>query len=55
MNGPRTCRAASVFLSDRTAVYAGDRWQHVSNAGLDQPNRGVDSHTGVVGISFFFP
>jgi len=45
---------ASVFVTDRTALYAGYRWQHVSNGNTDQPNRGFESHTGVVGVSFFF-
>jgi hypothetical protein len=45
---------AAVFITDRTALYAGYRWQHVSNGNTDQPNRGFESHTGVVGVSFFF-
>lgn len=45
---------ASVFITDRTALYAGYRWQHVSNGNTDQPNRGFEAHTGVVGVSFFF-
>jgi hypothetical protein len=46
---------ASFFLSDRTALYAGYRFQHISNAYIDSPNRGINSHTGVLGISVFFP
>ncbi|HEX6210470.1 MAG TPA: acyloxyacyl hydrolase [Methylomirabilota bacterium] len=45
---------ASVFVTDRMALYAGYRWQHVSNGNTDTPNRGFESHTGVVGVSFFF-
>jgi lipid A 3-O-deacylase len=45
---------ASFFVTDRTALYAGYRWQHVSNGNTKQPNRGFESHTGVVGVSFFF-
>lgn len=45
---------ASYFVTDRTAVYAGYRLQHVSNGGTDSPNRGLESHTGVMGVSFFF-
>jgi opacity protein-like surface antigen len=45
---------ASYFLTERTALYAGYRLQHISNAGTDSPNRGINSHTGVVGISIFF-
>jgi opacity protein-like surface antigen len=44
----------SFFVTDRTALYAGYRWQHVSNGNTKQPNRGFESHTGVVGVSFFF-
>jgi hypothetical protein len=45
----------SVFLSDKTAVYAGYRYQHVSNANTSKPNRGFEAHVGVAGIAFFFP
>jgi hypothetical protein len=46
---------ASFFVSDRSAVYAGYRWQHVSNAGTGTPNRGFESHVAVLGASIFFP
>jgi len=46
---------ASVFLSNKTALYAGYRYQHVSNGNTSQPNRGFESSVGVAGISFFFP
>jgi opacity protein-like surface antigen len=45
---------ASFFASARAALYAGYRWTHVSNGNTDQPNRGFEAHTGVVGVSFFF-
>jgi hypothetical protein len=45
---------ASFFLTDRTALYAGYRLQHISNAGTDTPNQGINSHTGVIGLSIFF-
>jgi lipid A 3-O-deacylase PagL len=45
----------SVFLNDRTAIYAGFREQHVSNGNTDQPNRGFESPGGVIGVSFFLP
>ena len=44
---------ASVFVTDRTAMYAGYRLQHVSNGNTASPNRGFESHTAVVGVSFF--
>jgi hypothetical protein len=44
----------SFFIADRTALYAGYRYQHVSNGNTDSPNRGFESHTGLVGVSFFF-
>jgi opacity protein-like surface antigen len=46
---------ASLFVTDRAAVYAGYRYQHVSNGNVDPPNRGFEAHTGVVGVSYFFP
>lgn len=45
---------ASYFLTERAALYAGYRLQHISNAGTDTPNQGINSHTGVVGFSIFF-
>ncbi len=44
----------SYFLTDRTAVYGGYRYQHVSNGNTEVRNRGFESHTGVAGVSFFF-
>jgi lipid A 3-O-deacylase len=46
---------ASYFVTDHTALYLGYRIQHVSNGGTADPNRGFESHTGVVGVSFYFP
>ena len=46
---------ASIFISNKTALYAGYRYQHVSNGNTSQPNRGFESNVGVAGISFFFP
>jgi hypothetical protein len=45
---------ASYFIMERTSIYAGYRFQHISNGNTDYPNRGIDSHTGVVGLSVFF-
>ena len=45
---------ASYFVTDRTAVYTGYRYEHVSNGGTSRPNRGFESHVGVLGMSFFF-
>jgi opacity protein-like surface antigen len=44
----------SYFVTDRTALYAGYRFQHVSNGNTERPNRGFESHTGVLGVSLFF-
>jgi hypothetical protein len=44
---------ASVFFTDHAAVYAGWRYQHVSNGNTSMPNRGFESHTAVVGFSYF--
>lgn len=44
----------SYFVSDRMALYTGYRFQHVSNASTSSPNFGVNSNTGVVGLSYFF-
>ena len=44
----------SVFVTDRAAAYTGYRWQHVSNGGTSEPNRGIESHIAVLGLSLFF-
>jgi Lipid A 3-O-deacylase (PagL) len=46
---------ASLFLTDRTALYVGYRLQHVSNGYTSSPNRGFESHGGILGVSVFFP
>jgi opacity protein-like surface antigen len=46
---------AAVFVTDRVAVTGGYRFQHVSNGNTDEPNRGFEAHSGIVGISVFFP
>jgi hypothetical protein len=45
---------ASVFVTENTAVYAGYRWQHVSNGNTSKPNRGFESSVAVAGLSLFF-
>lgn len=45
---------ASYFITERAALYAGYRFQHISNAGTASPNQGINSHTGVAGLSIFF-
>ena len=45
----------SVFVSDKTALYAGYRFQHVSNGNTSQPNRGFEANVVVGGVSFYFP
>ncbi len=44
---------ASYFIADDVAVYAGYRWTHLSNGGIESPNRGIEAHTGVAGVSFY--
>jgi hypothetical protein len=45
---------ASLFVTDRTALYGGYRYEHLSNGNTERPNRGFEAHTGVAGVSFFF-
>jgi lipid A 3-O-deacylase PagL len=45
---------ASYFVTDRTAIYAGYRYEHISNGRTSTPNRGFESNAGVLGVSFFF-
>ena len=45
---------ASVFVTDSTAVSAGYRYEHNSNGNVKSPNRGWESHVGVLGVSYYF-
>ncbi len=45
---------AAFLVTEDTAVYAGYRLVHVSNGNTDSPNRGIEAHTGVVGVSVRF-
>jgi len=44
----------SYFVTDSLAVNAGYRYQHISNGHTSNPNRGFNSDSGVVGVSFYF-
>lgn len=41
-------------LTDRSAINVGYRFRHLSNAGIQEPNGGIESHFGVIGYSVFF-
>lgn len=45
---------AYFFVNKNTAVNAGYRFRHLSNAGTRYPNGGIDSQFGVIGISYFY-
>ena len=42
------------FITDALAINAGYRFQHISNGHTSTPNRGFESDSGVVGVSFYF-
>lgn len=42
------------FLGKHYALSVGYRYRHLSNAGIASPNRGVDSHFGIVGLTYVF-
>ena len=44
----------SYFVAPGVAVNLGYRLQHLSNSNTGHPNRGVNSNTGVAGVSFHF-
>ncbi|MFQ5827948.1 MAG: acyloxyacyl hydrolase [Candidatus Methylomirabilia bacterium] len=44
----------SYFVAEGVALTLGYRFQHISNGNVDTPNRGFNSDTGVLGLSFFF-
>jgi lipid A 3-O-deacylase len=41
-------------LTPHIALNCGYRYRHISNANLKQPNGGINSHIGLLGLSFFF-
>ncbi|MBI3002245.1 MAG: acyloxyacyl hydrolase [candidate division NC10 bacterium] len=43
------------FLSREWAFTAAYRLWHASNAGIADPNKGVNAHTFYVGLAYFFP
>jgi lipid A 3-O-deacylase len=42
------------FVTDTVALNVGYRFQHISNGDTSSPNRGFNSNSGVVGVSFHF-
>lgn len=42
----------SYFVTETVALNAGYRFQHISNGHTSSPNRGFNSDSGVVGVSF---
>lgn len=44
----------SYFVADGVALNLGYRFQHISNGNTSRPNRGFNSDSGVLGVSFFF-
>jgi lipid A 3-O-deacylase len=44
----------SYFVTDALALNAGYRFQHISNGHASDPNRGFNSDSGVVGVSYYF-
>jgi hypothetical protein len=43
------------FVSERTAVTASYRFQHISNASTCSQNLGINSSLFILGVSYFFP
>ncbi|MCD6487467.1 MAG: acyloxyacyl hydrolase [Syntrophobacterales bacterium] len=44
----------SVFVTDKSAVNLGCGARHLSNAGLEKPNGGINTYFGTIGYSVFF-
>lgn len=43
-----------LHISGRISLSAGYRWTHISNAGLDERNSGINSHFPYLGFTYFF-
>lgn len=44
----------SYFVTPEMAISAGYRFQHISNGGTSTPNRGFNSDSGVIGLTYYF-
>lgn len=42
------------FLKDDVAITVQARFIHISNAGINQPNHGVNTVMGILGVTWFF-
>jgi opacity protein-like surface antigen len=42
------------FIHEKLALIGGYRYRHMSNAGIDDDNEGVDHHFVLLGVSCFF-
>jgi len=42
------------FMRDDLALNVGYRFRHISNLSIEKPNRGIDSHFALAGISLFY-
>jgi len=42
-----------LFLTDQLALSFSYRWRHISNAGIEQPNRGLDTQFVLIGLESF--
>ena len=44
----------SFLLTEQSGLSLEYRFRHVSNADIQKPNRGLDSHIAAIGYSLFF-
>lgn len=44
----------SFFLTEKSAINVEYRLRHMSNAGIEKPNGGINTHFGTIGYSVFF-
>ena len=42
------------YLDKKSAINLGYRYRHISNAGIKDPNGGINTQFGVIGYSIFF-
>jgi opacity protein-like surface antigen len=42
------------FISSNVSISLEAKYLHISNAGIKEPNLGVNGITGMLGITFFF-
>lgn len=51
---PQIGVGVNYFVTERAAINASWRWHHLSNAGTNQPNNGINGSLIMLGMTYYF-